>query len=344
MNLRTSIRRTWPALALPLLAACADRDPLLPPAAVPLPATTMATLHCTVSVAEMKMSCVDASAGSGPRATKLLGGQDKYVKLASSGTSYDGGTQILSSNVTVQNLLQQAIGTTDGSTVTGVDVFFAAGPDVTSGGGGSSVSVFNADGTGTFTATNQPYFHYAQILGTYQISSARNWQFQITGSVSTFTFTVYVAAPMVNESASLLDKVWTGATSTAWATGTNWQDGVVPDSASTVSIPPDSLLAPGHFQPALATSVMITNLKVGYGSSVTLGGNTLTAWGNVDAIGGITGGTLRVSGSGVYLGGSVNALEVIGSTQLQRATTASGAVSVTGTLNVKDQALNISIP
>ncbi|HKP76372.1 MAG TPA: hypothetical protein VJT67_12665 [Longimicrobiaceae bacterium] len=338
------MRRAWPALALPLLAACADRDPLLPPTAIPLPATTMATLNCTVSVSEMKMSCVDASAGTGPRATKILGGQDKYVKLASSGTSYDGGTQVLSSNVTVQNLLQQAIGTTDGNTVTGVDVFFSAGPDVTSGGAGSSVSVLNPDGIGTFTATNQRYFHYAQILGTYQISSAKGWQFQISGSVSTFTFTVYVSAPMVDENASLLDKVWTGATSTAWATGSNWQGGVVPDSASSVSIPADSLLAPGHFQPALSASVMIADLRVGYASSVTLNNNTLTAWGNVDAIGTITGGTLRMRGTGAYLGGSVNALEVTGSAQLQRATTASGAVSVTGTLNVKDQALTVSIP
>jgi hypothetical protein len=305
----------------------------------------MAMLNCTVSVTEQKLSCVDASAPSGgPRAAKLLGGQDKYVKLASSGTSYDGGTQILSSNVTVENLLQQAIGTTDGSTVTGVEVFFAAGPDVTSGGAGSSVTVSNSDGIGTFTATNQPYFHYAEILGTYQISSAKSWQFQISGSVSTFTFTVYVSAPMVDESAALLDKVWTGATSTDWTVGSNWQGGVVPDSASTVSIPPDSLLAPGHSQPALPASAMITNLRVGYASSLALGGNTLTAWGNVDAVGGVTGGTVRMRGTGAYLGGNVNALEVSGSARLQRATKASGAVSVTGTLNVKDQALTIAIP
>ena len=186
---RLRTRSAWGVLALPLLAACADRSPTLPVDLLP-PPPGMQTLQCTVSVTERRLTCVDP-ASTGPRAAKLLGGQDKYVKLASSGTAYDGGTQILSSNVTVQNLLQQAIGTTDGSTVTAVQVFFAAQPTVTSGSGGSSVTVI-ADSLGTFTAANQPVYNYPEILSPYEISAARNWQFQIIGAVNTFTFTVYV--------------------------------------------------------------------------------------------------------------------------------------------------------
>jgi hypothetical protein len=328
-------RRAWALLALPLLAACSDRAALLPEV---LPAGA-SMLRCTVSVAEARMSCVQAPP-AGARGNLLYGGQEKYVKLASSGTAYDAGTQILSSSVTVQNLLEQNIGTTDGSTVAGVDVFFSA-LSVTSGTG--SVTV-NADGTSTFTATNQPYYHYPEILSPYQVSAARSWQFQISGQVTTFSFTVYLSSPVVNESAPLLDRVWTGATSADWLVGSNWQGGVAPDSASTVSIPADSLLASGHFQPVLTASAFLTNLRVGYGSSLGLAGFTLTAYGNVDGVGTVSGGTLKVAGSSAAIGGSLSALQVTGSAKLQRSTVTSGAVSVTGTLNVKDQALSIRIP
>jgi hypothetical protein len=340
MNLPKLVRRAWPAFALPLLAACVDRSPTLP-AALPEGPAGATMLLCTVSVPEQSMSCSQASPAGGARAAKLLGGQDKYLKLASFGTAYDGGTQILSSNVTVQNLLQQSIGTTDGSTVTGVDVFFAA-LNVTVGTG--SVTVGNADGVGTFTASNQPYFHYAQILSPYEISAAKSWQFQITGAVSNFTFVVYLSAPMVNESAALLDKVWDGDTSTDWVVGSNWQGGVAPDSASTVSIPSDSLLASPNF-PVLTANAFLTNLRVGYQSTLGLAGFTLTAYGNVDAEGTVSGGTVKVAGSSVVIGGNLSALQVTGSAELQRSTRTSGAVSVSdGSLTVKDQALTISIP
>jgi hypothetical protein len=290
------------------------------------------------------MGCVPVDPEGAGRGNKLLGGQEKYVRLTSSGTAYDGGTEIFSSNVTVQNLLKQSMGTTDGSTVTGVDVFFASGPTVTSGAAGSSVTVSNYDGTGTFTASNQRYFHYAEILATYQISAAKSWQFQISGAVSTFSFMVYVSAPLVDESTSLLDEVWDGDTSTDWTLGSNWQGGVAPDSANTVSIPADSLLAPGHNQPVLTANARLTHLRVGYDSSLGLAGYTLTAFGNLDAVGTVSGGTVRVAGTGAYVGGNVAAVEVTGSARLQRATRATGAVSVTGSLNVKDQSLTISIP
>jgi hypothetical protein len=340
MNRPNPLRRAWCALALPLLAACADRSPTLPALPGELPAGAAAMLQCTVNVPAQQMRCSAFSPQGGARGAKLLGGQDKYIRLASSGTAYDGGTQILSSNVTVQNLVERNIGTTDGSTVAGVDVFFAS-LNVTSGNGGS-VGVVTPD-TGTFTASHQPYYHYDQIISPYQISAAKSWQFQITGSVSTFSFVVYVSAPMVDENAPLLDEVWDGDTSTDWLVGSNWQGGVAPDSASTVSIPSDSLL-PSHVYPVLTADASLTNLRVGYGSSLGLAGFTATAYGNVDAVGAISGGTLKVAGTGAYLGGSLPSVQVTGSAQLQRATVTSGAVSVTGTLSVKDQALNISIP
>jgi hypothetical protein len=162
--------------------------------------------------------------------------------------------------------------------------------------------------------------------------------------VNTFVFTVYVSAPVVDENLPLLDAVWTGAVDSVWSNAGNWQGGVVPDSAGTVSIPSDSLIAGTHSQPYLTADAQITNLRVGFGSSLRLGGFTLVAWGNVDGVGAISGGTLWSRGTSTLLGGSLSATQVSGSSSLQRSTVTSGAVSVTGALAVKDQALSISIP
>ena len=54
--------------------------------------------------------------------------------------------------------IAQPMGTPDGSTVTGLKVFFHDGPTVT--GGTGAVSVSNADGTGTFSGSGQSYFEY----------------------------------------------------------------------------------------------------------------------------------------------------------------------------------------
>ena len=324
---------------LMLLAACSDRSPTLPPPAAPT--GPLAALECTVSVQQNTMVC-GATGSSGGRGDKLLGGQEKYIKLTSSGTAYNSSTKIFSSNVTVQNLLRQAVGTRDGVTVAGVEVFFAGQPTVTAGGG--SVTVANADGTGTFTGTNQPYFHYGQILEPYEVSSAKTWQFAVSGGALNFTFTVYLSVPMVDESAALLDEVWKGTASSSFEDGANWASGVAPDSASVVAIPADSLLAV-HTHPTLAADARLTHLRVGYGSSLGLNGFTLTAWGNVDAVGAMTGGTLWLRGGDALLGGTVDALRVTGSATLQRSTAATGAVSVSeGTLTVKDRALSVRVP
>ncbi|HYH83504.1 MAG TPA: hypothetical protein VEX86_27160, partial [Longimicrobium sp.] len=234
------------------------------------------------------------------------------------------------------------IGTTDGSTVDPVRVFFSQVPVVTSGSG--DVSLANPDGFDTFTQANQPYYSYGEILTPYKISAAHSWQFNVEPTVGTFVFSVYVSAPMADYTGPLLDQVWTGAVDSAWTTAGNWSTGVVPDSASTVSIPADSLLA-SHRMPVLTGAAAITNLRVGFGSSLALNAFTLTTWGNVDAVGTVSGGTLWMRGSGALLDGRVAALVVSGGTQVQGATVATRAVSVSdGSLNVSGKAFSIQIP
>jgi len=334
--------RAWLAALLPLLAACADRSLTLP--AVPAAPAPMAAAECTVSVADASMVCTDARrpSGSGARADKILGGQEVYVRLTSTSGVYDSGTHILSTSVTVQNLLRQTMGVDSTSAVLGVKVFFDQQPVLVSGSG--NVSVYNnGDGLETFTAGNQPYYLYNQAIKPFEVSSARTWMFSVDPGVTVFRFTVYVSAPLADYSGTLLDHVWEGDVGTDWQASGNWNLNTVPDSGSTVSVPADSLLA-SHTMPVLSADGVLTNLRVGYASTLNLNSHTLVAWGNVDAVGTLSGGTLWSRGSGALLGGNLGTVLVSGSASLQKATATSGAVSVTGSLAVKDQPLTIKIP
>jgi hypothetical protein len=347
--LRRSIASTL-AILTTLTAACHDAavTPLTAP--TPQDGANPAAI-CSMNVRERTLSCASTipSAGSKSSASggavfdRILGGQDIYIRLASSGTSYDGGTQILSTNVTVQNLTRSLMGTTDGASMTPISVFFSQQPTVT--GGTGAVTIANADSVGTFTGSGQSSFQYPQMLRSYEISSAHRWEFNVPVTVTSFKFFVYVSAPVVNETATLLDLVWQGLADASWTSVGNWVGGAAPSATSTVVIPADSTLDPTASQPVLATSSTIDNLRVGYGSSLGLGGFTLSVTGNVDAIGPISGGTTELSGGSALLGGTLDALVVKGSTSLQRSTTATGAVSVTdGSLTVSAFPLSIQIP
>jgi hypothetical protein len=133
----------------------------------------------------------------GPR-FMIVGGQDLFVTLASTNVSYNPGTEVFSADVTVENLLGnttgigQPLGTVDEIEATGVRVFFHTGPNVTSGEG--TVTVANEDGTGTYTASNQPYHEYDEFVPALQTSSAKTWEWDVPGTVTTFVFEVYVEA------------------------------------------------------------------------------------------------------------------------------------------------------
>jgi len=174
------------------LAACSDQQPVgvreiakLPPAARTLQAFT-----CTGSKAGT-LSCAPVSRGAGGASAVVIPAAP-FVQLATSNVSYNGGTGIFQFDVTVKNLMNEAIGTPDGVVADpqGIQAFFHAGPTAT--GGSGTITVANADGTGTFTAANQPYFTYSQVLAKNDVSSPRTWQLNVPGTVTTFSFTIYV--------------------------------------------------------------------------------------------------------------------------------------------------------
>lgn len=210
--------RSFFLLALSMLAACMDgtgSDPARIVDDPALPSGTVAVLHCTAHVASAAVECEPktpssgSGLGNGARANlHLLGGQGVYVRLASFGTSYDAATKVLSSYVTVQNLTDQVFATDSVSrNDEGVRVFFAVEPTITGGSSVTPVSVLNYTGIGVYTGAGQKYFQYGGkiggfddtalgadgMLGSAETSGARQWQFSVESTVTSFAFTVYVA-------------------------------------------------------------------------------------------------------------------------------------------------------
>jgi len=185
-------------LALFAVSACSERIVSAPARlnADPdsRPDNALIALECNAQVKSGSVSCKGASVkGTEGVSADIFGGQNSQVKLTSSNVSYNGGTEIFQFDVTVQNLLNEAIGTPNGTVADseGIVVFFNDGPNVTAGSG--VVTVANADGTGMYTAANQPFFRYSQILAQNQVSSVKTWQLNVPATVDTFNFNVYLS-------------------------------------------------------------------------------------------------------------------------------------------------------
>ncbi|MEP6491701.1 MAG: invasin domain 3-containing protein [bacterium] len=176
------------------------------------PTQVVARVSCSGDTRSRQISCTSSETGSvatsqsrqgqsAAVADLIVGGQNVFVTLTSSNVTYTG--DVFSFNATVTNLIPQSLGTTNGTTVdpTGVRVFFQDAPVATGGagtidfvnpvGGGSLV-----DGFATFTATNQAYYQYNQIIAPTLTSGSKNWRIHIPASVTSFAFSVYVSAPV----------------------------------------------------------------------------------------------------------------------------------------------------
>jgi hypothetical protein len=179
-----------------IAAACVNSDVSSPPAGLEAP--VLERMTCSVQMADASLRC--AQSGGGANKSLTLGGPGTYVQVFPSNGSYASG--VLQADVSIRNLTSQLLGTSDGSTVTGVKAFIATGPTVTSGTG--VVTVNNADGTGTFTAANQSYWNYNEILDAYSgTSSPKTWKFNAPATVNNFTFTVLISAAAPAESGVL---------------------------------------------------------------------------------------------------------------------------------------------
>ena len=178
----------FPLAMLLVTAACGDVQLTGPSlAAEKFPA--LQVLDCTANVASGSVSCTSPLPVGASMA--IIGGQNDNVRLTSSNVTAGGG--IFEFEVTVQNLLPEAMGTPNGVALdtAGISVFFHRGPTFTAGTG--TVTVANADDIREFTAPNQPFFRYNEVLSQDEVSASRTWRLAYTAGVQTFTFRVYVA-------------------------------------------------------------------------------------------------------------------------------------------------------
>lgn len=179
-----------------LAGACADHNPAGLREGENGPPILQA-LQCQIDVRAQVLACAPAAPATAPGVSAaIIGGQGMHVRLASSGTSYDSATSIFRTNVTVENLLTQALGTTDGTSAApeGVRVFFHSAPAATEGAG--DIAVSNADGEEMITAAAQKYFQYAAPLAPGDTTAPREWRFDVPSTVVRFAFTVLVTAPV----------------------------------------------------------------------------------------------------------------------------------------------------
>jgi alpha-tubulin suppressor-like RCC1 family protein len=197
--------RTWLAGTLLLAAACTDtRTPLAPENPAPALPPVLQAVECTLDLAQAGMRCGDAQPSTGGALGSggvIVGGQNRYVRLASANVSSSGDTMRV--DVTVQNLIDQPLGTVDGATADagGVRVFFSDGPTAHPVG---TAWVANADGRGIFLGPDQPFFRYDTLLGPGETSAPRTWKFAFSPGVSRITFTVYVTAQVQHDDERLV--------------------------------------------------------------------------------------------------------------------------------------------
>lgn len=179
-----------PLLAAALfLAACSDSVGPGPDVKTPPPGEQpLAAVSCTADIQTQSVRC--GGPQSGGASAILIGGQNQYVRLTSSNVAVD--VDSFEFDVTVTNLIPQPLGSTDFATVDpeGVRVFFASLTSAT----GGTITVANPDGVGTFTASNQPYYQYNELIETDSTSSAKRWKLRFSPEVTSFSFVVYVAA------------------------------------------------------------------------------------------------------------------------------------------------------
>jgi hypothetical protein len=176
------------------LQACTDRptEPLAN-ANAPRPSSSATRLECVADVHAHTVACSapkpKANTSAGPI---TLGGQGTYVQLTADSVSYDPEASRFNALFKVQNLTGQKLGTFSGSDTMGVYVFLNS-PAVSSD--GSAVNLVNPDGFQMFTAANQPFMHYQEILDAFGgTSRSRLWSFHVASTAQYFTFTVLVQA------------------------------------------------------------------------------------------------------------------------------------------------------
>jgi len=127
----------------------------------------------------------NASAQTDADNVSIIGGQNVWLSLGASGVAYDGGSGLFRFSASLTNLLSQALGTIDGSTVDpdGIRLVLDA-VAITSGSG--TIAAANADGVGGPLTPGKAYFQFGGILRANQTSAGKIVELAVPASVNTF--------------------------------------------------------------------------------------------------------------------------------------------------------------
>jgi Bacterial Ig-like domain (group 2) len=184
-------------LLLPvLLAACAGDGPVAPAPAAEVQAVTLARLECAAVPAQGTLRCDPAAPAAGDARGLIIGGQGINVQLTASGHTSRPAESYFAMNVTVRNLMGQALGTADGTTphVDGVRIFFDEEPYPSAGNLLATIALGGAVERAFILRPEQAFYRYAQVLAPDSTSAPVLWEMSVPAGVTAFRFSVYVQA------------------------------------------------------------------------------------------------------------------------------------------------------
>jgi hypothetical protein len=150
------------------------------------------SLTCDLNGSTSTVSCtpVPPTPPAGVNASVIYGATATYAIFSPYNLVNDTAAHTWQFTAYLQNLLKQSIGTLNGTATTGVKVFVT---DFHATSGTGTVSVANADGTGTFTATHQPYFNYNQIIAPSGYSGSKLWKFNVPNAVTAVSMSILIS-------------------------------------------------------------------------------------------------------------------------------------------------------
>jgi hypothetical protein len=213
---RPTLRMTLMAALAVFSGACSDRSITSSVTPAPVPPTVNANqagmLRGTVREdGTVVFESLDPSiqAGDSNASGAIYGNQNVTAKVTISAFNLtdNGTTKTWTFKLAVHNLLPYAVGAIDGTSATpfdtvGMFVFFPSAPSVVSPAVcvGCTVTIWNTQGAGNFTAPNQLYYWYHDLLAAKgspgdSTTHIPTWKFTAPSAVNSFRFFVILSSP-----------------------------------------------------------------------------------------------------------------------------------------------------
>ncbi|HEY0038293.1 MAG TPA: dockerin type I domain-containing protein, partial [Longimicrobium sp.] len=157
------------------------------------PAEVPTRIRCSADLRSGSIKCGDTTAPGGDVQAEAITYSGQHVNLSLLTDNVVVTADTFAFDLRVKNLIPQAIGTSDGSTVDPVKIFFSN--DVQAVGG--TVTAVNHDGAQPFTVSEpQKFFQYAEIIQPQATSAAHRWKLRFDPGVTSFYFYLYANSPV----------------------------------------------------------------------------------------------------------------------------------------------------